>query len=365
MAPSKSPADVQRAGLNLGALRSAIVAQPWSLHLPVVTELMHVLRDDAAVSSQYSPAVDADSKMQIVAGTAVIPLTGILQPKSNVITRYYGGTATMQVEQDCQRALADSQVKAIVLLVDSPGGSALGNEEVSRTIMAARGRKPITAFVRGMAASAAYYLASAADKIVASPSSTIGSIGTVLVHAEESKYDDRVGLKFTPIFHGQHKADGNPYEPLSEQSRQSLQRYVDGYGAQFVEAVARHRGIAAKDVTARFGQGQVFLADEALRLGMIDSVGTLELATERASRPVITSRIREALLIGQLVSYAPTDQQCEAALESCLSHCGLRMSEGRKLLMGGERDVLKLLRCSVDPRSEYGRAVRTFIGYVP
>lgn len=272
--------------------------QHWAIYPPAFADLLSLPEqtddvDAAAITARLGMQMDGDSRMEIAGGVAYIPLTGILQPKANYMTRWYGGTATAQVEVDFRRALSDSQIKSIVLLVDSPGGSAMGNEEVAQTIFAARGTKPITAFVRGLAASAAYYVASAADRIVASPSSSIGSIGTILFHVDQSKMLEDWGIAVTPITHGEHKADGNPYQPLTKESRATLQQYVHAYGDQFVQAVARHRGVTAKEVMDRFGQGKVFLAPEALRLGMIDAVGTLEslqsVVAAEANEPVADS----------------------------------------------------------------------------
>lgn len=278
---------------QLRRIRGAMFAQQaWSVHEPTLQEMLQILDSPAAlelgsdtIASRLGvqQLADTDSQMQIAGGVAMIPIVGVLQPKVNSVSRYYGGTATSQVEADFRRALSDSQVRAIVLLIDSPGGSAMGNEEVARTIYEARGTKPITAFVRGMAASAAYYLASAADKIIASPSSLIGSIGTILLHADGSKLYADWGIKVTPITQGKHKADGNSFEPLTDQSRSTLQEFVDAHGDMFVNAVARHRSVTPKEVRDQYGQGKVFLADEALRRGMIDAIGSLEDAIPKAT----------------------------------------------------------------------------------
>lgn len=268
---------------SLRRIRSVLSEQHhWAIHPPALAELLSLLErmpademDLESIGGRLGMQA-SDSRMEVTNGVAYIPVVGVLQPKANYMTRWFGGTATSQVEVDFRRAVSDSQIRAIVLLVDSPGGSAMGNEELAQTIFAARGSKPITAFVRGICASAAYYVASAADRIVASPSSSVGSIGTILFHADQSKMLEEWGITVTPIHHGRHKADGNPYQPLGEQGKQTLQAYVNAYGDQFVEAVARHRAITPSEVMDRFGQGKVFLASEALSLGLIDAVGAIE-----------------------------------------------------------------------------------------
>ena len=364
------PATIEKHRLR--RLRAALFEQQhWAIYPPAFADLLTLCEcgDEAqaeAIQARLGMQSTGDSRMEIAGGVAYIPITGIMQPKANYVTRWYGGTATAQVEVDLNRAMADSSVKSIVLLVDSPGGSAMGNEEVAQAIYAARGTKPITAFVRGMMASAAYYVGSAADRIVASPSSSIGSIGTILFHVDQSKMLEDWGITVTPITHGVHKADGNPYQPLTKESRATLQQYVSAYGDQFVSAVARHRGITSAEVMKAFGQGQVFLAPEALQIGMIDAVGTLEslapIVVEEATdepddptnlhaQPVaasavvpsvtaaaveseseMTKRIKAALYALGLVSAADaSDEVCQAALSGFF----------RGVVPENEADVLK------------------------
>ena len=310
---------------QLRRIRGAMFAQQaWSVHEPALQEMLQILDSPSAlelgsdaIASRLGvqQLADTDSQMQIAGGVAMIPIVGVLQPKANSVSRYYGGTATSQVEADFRRALSDSQVRSIVLLIDSPGGSAMGNEEVARTIYEARGTKPVIAFVRGMAASAAYYLASAADKIIASPSSLIGSIGTILLHTDATKYFAEWGLKVTPITQGKHKADGNQFEPLTDQSRSTLQEFVDAHGDMFVNAVARHRSVTPKEVREQYGQGKVFLADEALRRGMIDAIGTLEEAIPKAAAPAF-----QQAAVSQPIQTVQPSQFTALCVESIAAH---------------------------------------------
>lgn len=263
--------------------RSALATPHWAIHPPALAEMDAILREDAsedpdpeAVSQRLGMARPGESRMRVVNGVAVIPVTGVLQPKPNILTRIFGGTATSQVESDVKQAAGDTQVRSIVLIIDSPGGSAIGNEEVSKVIVEAREKKTITAYVRGMAASAAYYLASAAERIVASPSSSIGSIGTIYVHADLSAALKDIGIDVTNVVYGQYKADGSPYVKFDEQARKTLQDYVDSYGEQFTQAVARGRNVSVETVKSQYGQGKVFIADEALNRGMIDEIGAID-----------------------------------------------------------------------------------------
>lgn len=234
--------------------------------------------DPQGVSSQFGLRPNtATPRLQLVGTTAVLPIVGLLMPRvSSWASDLFWATGTEQLEQDFRQAVGDTRVQKIVLLVDSPGGSALGNEEVAQSIFAARGKKPITAVVRGMCASAAYYLASGAEQIIATPSSLVGSVGTIMTHVEISKFAEELGYKFTVITHGDKKGHGNQVSPLTPESKATLQQMVDAYGDQFDAACARHRGVSAADVRSKFGGGQVFIAGEAQKRGLIDQVGAID-----------------------------------------------------------------------------------------
>lgn len=266
-----------------GRVRSAVASQSiWAMHLPKLSDLMSAVQEPglpsilAEVRADFGVMADDPSRIQRVGNVAVIPITGTIQTKSNYVTRYMGGTSLAVLERDFQAALNDTQVKAIVLFVDSYGGSAEQNDEVSRLIYSSRGKKPIQAFVRGGCCSAAYYLASAADSINASPSSTIGSIGCIAIHQEFAEALKEMGIGATVITHGSKKGSGNVYEKLSPEGKADLQKWVSDFGELFTAAVARNRGVSADVINAKYGQGAVFLASEALAIGMIDRVATYE-----------------------------------------------------------------------------------------
>lgn len=263
-----------------------VTGTPWMItpeRLDLMLELLQ-LRDEGVILtreeirqrlSAFETEFEAEPRDE-AGGIRVLPMFGIMAPRMNLIMEFSGGTSTQIFEQWFRSALRDDRVSAILFECDSPGGSALGNEELSEVIYAARGQKPIWAFVNGLCASANYYVASAADRIIASPSSLVGSIGTVLIHGERSKADEQSGRKFSVIAAGKHKVDGNQYEPLSEQGRATLQQRVDHYYAQFVAAVAKHRGVSTTEVVRGYGEGDVLIASEALAAGLIDEVAGFE-----------------------------------------------------------------------------------------
>lgn len=203
-------------------------------------------------------------------GIAIIPISGTL------INRFgwsYGFVTGYQfVKLQLALALNDDDVKGIVFDVNSGGGEAAGCFECAGDIAKARGKKPTMAVIDSNCYSAAYALASACDKIVCTPSGGAGSIGVVAMHADMSKMLDAIGVKITFIQFGEHKTDGNPYEPLSADVKKSMQASIDKSGAAFVNLVAKNRGLEASAVKAT--EARCYRADEALSLGLIDTIAT-------------------------------------------------------------------------------------------
>ena len=186
---------------------------------------------------------------------------------------------------DMEDALAQPEVHAIALVLDSPGGEVSGAFELADRIYAARGRKPIVAVADGMAASAAYLAASAADEVVLTTTSYVGSIGVVMRHVDYSRALANEGINVSHIFAGEHKVDGNPYQPLPASVREHLQADIEGLYQMFVQAVARHRGMeeqAVRDTRAAVYRGVAGVAARlADRIGTADAV-IADLSARRA-----------------------------------------------------------------------------------
>lgn len=186
---------------------------------------------------------------------------------------------------DMEDALTQPEVHAIALVLDSPGGEVSGAFELADRIYAARGRKPIVAVADGMAASAAYLAASAADEVVLTTTSYVGSIGVVMRHVDYSRALANEGINVSHIFAGEHKVDGNPYQPLPTSVREHLQADIEGLYQMFVQAVARHRGMeeqAVRDTRAAVYRGVAGVAARlADRIGTADAV-IADLSARRA-----------------------------------------------------------------------------------
>lgn len=272
---------------------------------------------------------------RIVNGVAILPMQGIMAPRMNLIMRYSGGTSTQEFAKWFRQADQNSDVKAIVFDVNSPGGTAEGNQELVDAIREVNSSKPVTAVVTGVCASAAYYVASAAKEMVATPSSKIGSIGTLALHQDVSAQLEKEGRKVTVIRAGQFKAVPNSYEPLDDKSRQVAQESVDKLNEMFVSAVAENRGVSVETVQKKFGQGKTVLAAEAVQLGMIDRVGTLgqvvqELSGSPSGGPttqqkgsVMNKQVMAAMISMGLIEEGTGEQTAQTLLQMLCAQHGL------------------------------------------
>ena len=264
---------------------SAVCEAGWAIDVSKMGAIIDILEMRSAglelsreeIAARIGPrAGDDEPRMQVLGGVAVLELFGVLAPRMDAMVDISGGTSMQAFGALFEAALASSEVKSIVIDIDSPGGTFAGAKELADLIYAARGKKPIVAVANLQAASGAYWIGTSAEELVVSPSSSVGSIGVVAVQSENSKANDAAGIKFNVISAGEHKADGNPYEPLKSSARDAMQARINDMYAAFVADVARNRNVTIKQVEENFGQGQVFLAPRAVALGIADRVATLE-----------------------------------------------------------------------------------------
>jgi len=251
---------------------------PWAILPEKLHAIMAVLHRHELGIKLSAAEIQAVTKpgrpSSISGGIQVLPLFGTIVPRANVMTEMSGGTSAEMFGKAFRAAIADPNIGAVVMDVDSPGGAVQGIDELANEIYRARGTKPIVAVANHLAASAAYWIATA--ELVVSPSGEVGSIGVFAAHDDVSKAQENIGVKTTLVSAGKYKTEGNPYEPLTDESRASIQKRVDEYYGMFTAAVARARGVPVSNVQNGFGEGRVVGAKEAVRLGMADRIGTLD-----------------------------------------------------------------------------------------
>ncbi|MEN6546588.1 MAG: S49 family peptidase [Armatimonadia bacterium] len=232
-------------------------------------------RKRAEVMESLCAAYGFDSKAQnkpfaFQNGVAIIPIHGSLINRFGQCYGYVTGYNFIRRQRDA--AMADPDVTAIVYDVNSGGGEAAGCFELADESFALRGTKPTISVVDSACYSAAYALASTSDQVVVTPTGGAGSVGVYTMHVDMSKMLENWGLEITLIHAGEHKVDGHPYAELPEDVRADMQKSVDATYNKFVESVARNRNLSVEAV--KDTQARCYSADDALALGLIDSVAS-------------------------------------------------------------------------------------------
>lgn len=216
--------------------------------------------------ADYRPyRVDADGVLQI-------PVAGVLL-SGFPYQLFDWATGYEYIQAAYQRGIDDPQVKGIAFIIDSPGGDVRGNFDLVDFLYAGRGVKPTTAIAAESACSAAYSIASACDTITMTRTAIVGSIGVVTSHWDASKAVADAGYKITFIYAGEHKVDGNSYEPLPDSVKERIQSRVDQIYDIFVDIVSRNRGIENQAV--RDTQALTFTSNDAVKMGLVDKVEPL------------------------------------------------------------------------------------------
>ena len=219
-----------------------------------------------------------DAQKQGGGGIAVLPLYGVLTQRGNLVDAVSGpgSTSTQRFGAALQDALNDEAVGQILIDIDSPGGSVYGVAELAAQILSARSQKPIVAIANSLAASAAYWIGSAASEFYCTPGGEVGSIGVWQAHEDISNALEADGIKVTLISAGKYKVEGNPYEPLGDEAQSFMQSRVDDYFGAFVDAVAQARGVDTNAVINGMGQGRVIGALAARDQNMVNGVMTFD-----------------------------------------------------------------------------------------
>lgn len=213
---------------------------------------------------------DDSERMQMRDGVALIPIDGPIYRYADFFTAVSGGVTTETLAKDFQKALDDPQVKAILLVVDSPGGEATGINELADAIYAARDIKPSGAYIEGYGASAAYWLASAAGEVWIDDNGLAGSIGTVMGVPDPAKMV-RYRIDFVSRQSPKKRVD-----PTTEGGRAYLQQLVDDMTEVFIERVMRNRKMSRDQVLAI--EGAMLVGQKAVDAGLADRLGSEEQA---------------------------------------------------------------------------------------
>lgn len=203
-------------------------------------------------------------------GIAVLPVTGTLVHKFGYMQPVSGMTGYDGIINRLQAAVADPDVKGVLLDIDSPGGEVAGAFDTSDIIARMRDTKPIWSLANDMACSAGYLLASACSNRLITQTGVVGSVGVVVAHRSVEKALNEAGIDITLIYSGTHKVDGNPYEKLPENVRTDIQAKIDENRVMFAEKVAGYTGLSSKAVMKT--EAATYEGEEAVKIGFANQV---------------------------------------------------------------------------------------------
>lgn len=251
-------------------------SEPWAITQSALETILEIAEREnekpEAIAARLGRELQNTHTVIERDGVAIIPVTGPLFRYANLFTAISGATSYEILAQDFTVALDNPDITAIILNIDSPGGEVNGCAELANMIFAARGTKPILAYASGDAASGAYWIASAADSVVASETSGLGSIGVVAVY-RGAKPDKNAPTTIEIV------SSQSPFKrlnPETDEGRAKLQTRIDAMAEVFVTTLARNRGIEAAQVLEQFGGGDILIGAHAVNAGLADRIGSLE-----------------------------------------------------------------------------------------
>lgn len=273
--------------MNLPHLAQKLFNTPLAIHpqkaeviVSSLTERLGITQIRSAMMEDddeyFSRKARKDSGYDVLEGIAIIPVYGTLVQKLGTLRPYSGMTGYDGIRRGFLTAVNDPEVKGICLDIDSPGGEVAGCFDLVDLIYAERGKKPIHAILSENAFSAAYAIASVADKIYVPRTGGVGSVGVIVIHCDWSQHIKDDGLKVSIITYGNRKAESNPYVALSDEAKAAIQHDVDEMGRLFVSTVSRNRGLS--ETVIRNTQAACYLAAEGVQMGLADMVASPDVA---------------------------------------------------------------------------------------
>lgn len=280
-----------------------VMNAPWAITPEKFVQIQEIyhrhLRGERLSTEQIEAKIgpllkQEPTRFTIEDGVALIPVVGVIAKRMNLFLRFSGGTSTELVARDIREAVDNAEVRAIVLQIDSPGGTVDGTQELANLVFETRNQKPIVAYSDGIMASAALWIGAAAHQIVISgPTVEVGSIGVVATHVDVSRAEEMRGYKTTEIVSSKLKRATSPYKPLSESGEQVLQETVNGLHEIFVGEIAKFRNKTVEDVQTKMADGRVFLGQQAIEIGLVDSMFTLDQLLGKLTRSPKTTSQKE------------------------------------------------------------------------
>ncbi len=245
---------------------------------------------------------------------ALIPIQGAITVGNHESLIQPSTASSTKIISYLTQAEKDKSIKAILLEINSPGGTAVASSEIADKISSID--KPVVAFIRELGASGAYWIASASDKIVANPLSITGSIGVISSYLEFSDLMEKYGIRYEKLTAGKYKDATTPFRELTDEERNIMQQKLNIIHNEFIKAVNKNRNI---DIT-QYATGMFYLGTEAKDIGLVDYLGSRELAINITKN---LANIKEA----ELVTYKEPENIVNI-LRKFTSELGLNIGRG-------------------------------------
>jgi len=290
--------------LRLDGSHISQFAGSWAIEPTSMNRTLQVLQTidlQAHVDADHGPPIGG---YEIVDGVAVIELSGVMSKRGSSMSTE---GSTVLARQSLRQAARDDDVHSVLLVIESPGGTVSGTKELADDFAAIQ--KPTHAHIEDIGASAAYWVAAAADTITANEMATVGSIGVYTVINDLSKAAENDGIKVHVIKAGEMKGAGVPGTEVTDDILDELQTHVDAVHEKFVNAVSQGRKLS-KSIVSALADGRAHMAEEAMGLGLIDAVCGLdnvvldlaavhrmEIEMAKESHDVIEAAIEEAAIV--------------------------------------------------------------------
>lgn len=190
------------------------------------------------------------------------------------------------VKEELSRAAEDQHVKALVLRINSPGGTVTASDVLHHELKQFKDKRkiPVVASIMDVGASGGYYVAVAADKIVAHPSSVTGSIGVIMMTINARGLLEKIGMEATAVTSGPRKDMGSPFRPMTDEERQIFQGVINAFYERFLTVVKEGRTNLTADQVRKLADGRIYSGEQAKAAGLVDSIGYLDDAVELAKQ---------------------------------------------------------------------------------
>jgi len=333
---------------------------PWAIGTEYADNILNMLASmDMAEHSidQRSPAVDYQVTTD---GIAIVEVQGMMTKRGS---SFSGNPGTVELRRQVSQAARDPGVKGILLSIESPGGTAAGTKEFADAVGQASQSKPVFAYIEDLGASAAYFVASQATQVWANKPAMVGSIGTFMVAIDQSKMADDLGVVVHVVKAGEFKGAGVPGTPVTESQLDYYQGLINQVNDDFLAAVQGGRRMS-QDALAAVANGKVYLSTEAKTKGLIDQIGTFEVAmkelinmaeTQTAPKPATLQELRSALVGADsdfLLEQLSENATLQDAQEAWICEQNDRLAVAQKAVKEAEEKAAAAASEGVEPIGE-------------